>query len=46
VATYPLASFQSRRLVLLPIKFDVKESRDSFEARRTIEGVARLRRYR
>ena len=46
IATYPLASFQNRRLVVLPIAFDVKESRDSFVAHRTIDGVARLRRYR
>ena len=46
VSTYPLRSFKNRRLVVLPFAFDVKEAHDEFRARRTIEGVGRLRRYR
>lgn len=46
VQAYKIASFRNRRLVVLPIAFDHREVRDGFSARRTIDGVARLRRYR
>jgi hypothetical protein len=32
--------------VILPIAFDHKDAREGFSARRTIDGVARMRRYR
>jgi len=46
IETYRLASFKNRRLVKLPIAFDVKDVSEGHNARRTIDGVARLRRYR
>ena len=46
IQTYKLASFKNRRLVILPIAFDHKDTREGFSARRTIDGVARMRRYR
>lgn len=46
VETYKLASFKNRRVVVLPIAFDHAETAEGFNARRVIDGVARLRRYR
>lgn len=46
VSSYPLASFQNRRLVVLPIAFSFKDVHGAFDARVTYEGEARLRRYR
>lgn len=46
VRSFPLASFENRRLVTLPIAFSFRDAHDSFDARVTYDGVARLRRYR
>lgn len=46
VSSYPLASFENRRVVTLPISFDLRDAHDSFDARLTYSGEARLRRYR
>jgi hypothetical protein len=45
-STYPLASFENRRLVKLPIAFAFDDDRADFSAHTTYDGVARLRRYR
>jgi len=46
VSRYPLRRFRGRRIVRLPIAFDFKDVHDSFSARVTYDGIARLRRYR
>jgi hypothetical protein len=46
VETYKVASFRNRRLAYLPIAFDHQDESEGFSARRTIDGVARMRRYR
>jgi hypothetical protein len=46
VSKYSLKRFRGRRIVRLPIKFDFKDVRGSFDAHVTYKGIARLRRYR
>jgi hypothetical protein len=46
VSSYPLSSFENRRLVTLPITFELADTSGSLDAHVTYEGTARLRRYR
>jgi hypothetical protein len=46
VETYPLSSFENRRVVTLPISLAYRDAHGSFDARVTYRGEARLRRYR
>jgi hypothetical protein len=46
VSTYPLKSFENRRLVVLPIAFSWTDEREGFRATNSYDGVGRMRRYR
>jgi hypothetical protein len=46
VSTYPLKSFENRRLVRLPIAFSWTDESPTFRATNSYDGVGRLRRYR